>query len=321
MSAKLGRGLGSLYDDAPVRLSGRREGDPPSQAQGAAKQRATLPVEQLQPNKEQPRKIFSDEAIEELAHSIRARGMLQPILVRPLGRDSYEIVAGERRWRAAQKAQLHDVPVIIRELTDEEAAEIALIENVQRVDLSPIEEARAYDRLATHYKRSHDEIAKAVGKSRSHVVNSIRILALPRAFFDAMEGGLLSAGHARALIGAPDQEILLSVVLAKKLSVRETEALVREAQKRSDVLAKADKELAKARAYRTRVGKGPTPAFPPEPAKKDADTRALEEAVAAVLGLLVTIHHKPNGSGMIGVGYSNLDQLDDVCRRLMGTKV
>jgi len=311
----LGRGLDALLGDAPVqRLSGQREGDAPARPRGA------LPIEFLKPNPNQPRRHFDEAAIEELAHSIRARGLLQPILVRPLGANSYEIVAGERRWRAAQKAQLHEVPVVIRELTEEEAAEIALIENVQRVDLNAIEEARAYQRLIEVYKRTPDEIAKAVGKSRSHIANSLRLLTVAPALFEAVEKGTVTAGHARALIGAPDQQRLLSIVLAKNLSVRDTEALVRGAHEQA--AARSGKAARPAPGGLSRPGKLKPPApFPSSPGKKDADTRALEEAIAASLGMFVTIEHKPRGDGMVGIGYRDLDQLDEIVRRLTGSRV
>ncbi|MEQ1932246.1 MAG: ParB/RepB/Spo0J family partition protein, partial [Parvularculaceae bacterium] len=311
----LGRGLDALLGDSPVqRLSGHREED------GAApgKSRATLPLEFLKPNPHQPRKHFDDAAIAELAHSIRTKGMLQPILVRPLGPDSFEIVAGERRWRAAQRAQLHDVPVVIRELTEEEAAEIALIENVQRVDLNPIEEARAYERLQTAYKRTPDEIAKAVGKSRSHISNSIRLLTLAPELFEALETGKITAGHARALMGAPEAAKLLAVVLARDLSVRDTEALARAAQAREAGRAQG---LPQKGAGKSEASGRLAPPKRPSSGKKDADTRALEAEVAAALGMLVTIEHGAKGDGAISIGYRDLDQLDEICRRLMGARI
>ena len=176
-----------------------------------------IPIEFLSANKDQPRKLFKKEQIQELADSITKRGLLQPILVRPKGDDEYEIVAGERRWRAAQKAKLHKVPVIIRELTDEEAAEIALIENVQRVDLNPLEEAQAYLRLAETYGRTQEEIAKAVGKSRSHVANIIRMLKLPPRAHQALANGDISMGHARAILGADDPLKVFERVQANQL--------------------------------------------------------------------------------------------------------
>ena len=298
----LGRGLDALLGDAP---SLRRE-EPVDAPAAAGRRLSTLPIEFLKPNPSQPRRSFNEDAIEELANSIRARGLLQPILVRPSGRDHYEIVAGERRWRAAQRAGVHDVPVVIRELDDTEAAEIALIENVQRVDLNPMEEAAAYARLADVYGRTQDEISKAVGKSRSHVANMMRLMTLPAKCRAAVEEGALSMGHARALLGAAKPDEALAYVLKAGLSVRDTEAHVRKLN-----------EGPAARA----PSLGREPAKPSVPGKKDADTRALEADLAAALGLEVSIAHNPKGSGEITIGYRSLDQLDDVCKRLMGTGV
>ncbi len=293
-SKGLGRGLDALLGDAPSARAPEK-----TEAPGL---RRELPITFLKPNPDQPRRRFDDDAIDELAGSIKARGLLQPILVRPMGRDDYQIVAGERRWRAAQKAKLHDVPVIIRELTDEEAAEIALIENVQRVDLNPIEEAQAYHRLADHYGRKQDEIAKAVGKSRSHVANIMRLLNLPDAALKALGAGDISMGHARALLSLKDPAAALSQILAGGLSVRETEALGR--------AESADGKP----GVRKSVGKSKASA-----GGSDSDTRALERDLSAILGLDVAIAHSKKGSGSLTVEYLNLDQLDDICRRLMGS--
>jgi ParB family chromosome partitioning protein len=305
----LGRGLDALLGDAP------KERPKASEAAGDAKEapraKTRLPVEFLTPGRQQPRRIFADDAIDELAASIRARGLLQPILVRPLGPDRYEIVAGERRWRAAQRAKLHEVPVIIRELTDEQAAEIGLIENVQRVDLNPVEEARAYQRLAETYKRTHEEIAKAVGKSRSHVANTLRLLALPDTAIEALLLGGITAGHARALLAAPEPQSILLAVLKHKLSVRETERLVYEDPKRKAV---EPAERPDGQPVITDPKKAPG-------ARKDADTRALEADLAAALGLEVSISHSTKGSGSVTVRYLNLDQLDEITRRLTGSGV
>ena len=298
-SKGLGRGLDALLGDAPsARASGRTGETAP-----APGPRRELPIEFLKPNPDQPRRQFDDEAIAELAGSIKTRGLLQPILVRPMGRDDYQIVAGERRWRAAQKAKLHDVPVIIRELTDEETAEIALIENVQRVDLNPIEEAEAYHRLVEAYGRTQEEVAKAVGKSRSHVANMLRLLGLPAPALNALSAGKITMGHARALLGLDDPAAALKAVLAKGLSVRETEAFAREqrAPEKPDVAPKS--------SGKTSPSKGAS----------DSDTRALERDLAAILGLDVAIAHSKKGSGSVTVNYLNLDQLDDICRRLMGS--
>lgn len=294
-SKGLGRGLDALLGDAPS-------------AKTPARDKRELPIEFLIANPDQPRRVFDKDAISELAASIKSRGLLQPILVRQTGEKTYEIVAGERRWRAAQKAKLHSVPVVIRELTDEEAAEIALIENVQRVDLGVIEEATAYQRLADAYDRTHDEIAKAVGKSRSHVANTVRLLKLPAQAIEAVTSGAISMGHARALLGCSDPSAALKAVLKDDLSVRETEALARagapaKSRKISDENAKKDVKT---------VASG---------ARKDADTRALERDLSNILGLEVDIDHSKKGAGDVTISYRTLDQLDDICRRLMGAGV
>lgn len=298
----LGRGLDALMGDAPAL---RREEAVDAGAASGRRQSA-LPIEFLRPNPAQPRRHFNEDAIEELAASIRARGLLQPILVRPAGKDAFEIVAGERRWRAAQRAGVHEVPVVIRELDDSETAEIALIENVQRVDLNPMEEAAAYARLADVYGRTQDDISKAVGKSRSHVANMMRLVALPPKCRKALEEGALTMGHARALLGAKKPDEALGVVLKHGLNVRDTENYVR----------KLNEEPA-----RKTPGLGREPSKSSVPGRKDADTRALEADLAAALGLEIAIDHKPKGSGVIVISYRSLDQLDDVCKRLMGSGV
>ena len=295
----LGRGLDALLGDMPAAKKPSREAGP----------KRELPIEFLAPNAHQPRRFFDKAAIAELAASIKSRGLLQPILVRPAGDERYEIVAGERRWRAAQKAKLHHVPVIILELTDEETAEIALIENVQRVDLNPIEEAAAYQRLSEAYRRTQEDIAKAVGKSRSHVANIMRLLSLPQKARDALGAGEITMGHARALLGASDPEWACGLVLKNKLNVRETEDFIRAFEDRKTGAGKSG-------------GKGKSPAktaslAPP----KDADTRALEHDLSAILGLEVEIAHAKGGAGSLSVKYLTLDQLDDICRRLMGAGV
>ncbi|MEQ8935615.1 MAG: ParB/RepB/Spo0J family partition protein [Amphiplicatus sp.] len=306
----LGRGLDALLGASPT----ERVEEANANSGQLARLKAVLPIEFLKPNPDQPRRLFNEDALEELAHSIRMRGLLQPILVRPTGGDYYEIVAGERRWRAAQKAQLHEVPVVIRELDDASAAEIALIENVQRVDLNPVEEARAYQRLVDVYKRSHEEIAKAVGKSRSHVANLLRLLDLPDMPLTALLKGEITMGHARAMLTAPRPEAVLLVVLKNNLSVRDTETLVADAKK----IAK-EKGIGGGAAS---TGK-PSSSVPGKSVggKKDADTRALESDLAAALGLEVSIEHAAKGNGAVTIQYLNHDQLDDVCRRLMGAGV
>ncbi len=305
----LGRGLDALLGDIGLQ-SGASPHKAPYEGQadsplGVAQSRRlqTLPIEFLKANPNQPRRHFNKADLEDLAESIKARGLLQPILVRPLGPDLYEIVAGERRWRASQLAMVPDVPVIIRQLSDEAAAEIALIENVQRVDLNPIEEAAAYQRLIEVHGRTQEEISGAVGKSRSHVANLIRLMGLPEKARTALEEGKITAGHARALLAAKDPLAALDIVLRRGLNVRDTERLV--------------KEDTAAPAPATAAG----PAKPSVPGRKDADTRALEADLASALGLAVAIDHKPKGSGEITIAYRSLDQLDDVCKRLMGQGV
>lgn len=299
----LGRGLDALLGDAPAL---RREEPVDAASAPPGRRPLTLPIEQLKANPTQPRRHFNDDAIEELASSIRSRGLLQPILVRPAGRDAYEIVAGERRWRAAQRAGVHDVSVVIRELDDTEAAEIALIENVQRVDLNPMEEAAAFARLADVYGRTQEEIAGAVGKSRSHIANMMRLMTLPAKCRKALEEGALTMGHARALLGAKKPDDALVEVLKRGLNVRDTENYVKKLNEEPSARAPA-------------IGREPSK--PSVPGKKDADTRALEADLAAALGLEISIDHKANGSGVVTIGYRSLDQLDDVCKRLMGTGV
>lgn len=333
----LGRGLGALLGDAPATDSGSRAsahgsarsaGPSDGSAGGPSGTNASasadvgggdhralsedgaglIPIEYLNANPDQPRRLFNDDAIAELAASLKARGMLQPILVRPVAKNAYEIVAGERRWRAAQKAQLHEVPVIIRKLTDEQTAEIALIENVQRVDLNPVEEAEAYHRLSDVYGRSQEEIAKAVGKSRSHIANLMRLLQLPPGAMEALKAGTITMGHARALLAAPKPDDALAFVINKGLSVRETEKLCQ--------------TLANGAGKDTSVeGKKPQTddktAKPARSLSKDADTRALENDLAAALGLEVALDHSKKGSGEVSIRYQTLDQLDDICRRLM----
>lgn len=289
----LGRGLDALLSDSA-------ENDPPASAQAGEIDK--LPIEFIVPDPEQPRKSFADEAIAELSSSIRSKGLLQPILVRPVeGRkNEYLIVAGERRWRAAQKAQLHEVPVIIRDFTEAQAAEIALIENVQRVDLNPMEEAEAYHRLAERHDRGQAEIAEAVGKSRSHIANMMRLTGLPSGVKTQLREGHLSMGHARAILGADHPDQIAQLVLERGLSVRQTEELVRAARKESG--GTSTKPANKSTASST---------------EKDADTRALERDIAAALGLEVDIAHQGKKGGAVTIRYGDLDQLDEICRRLM----
>jgi ParB family transcriptional regulator, chromosome partitioning protein len=249
-----------------------------------------VPIELLAPSPLQPRHHFAEDELESLAESIRTRGVLQPLLVRPLPGDPrrYEIVAGERRWRAAQRAGLHELPVVAYALSDREALEVALLENVQRQDLSPIEEADGYRRLIDEFGHTQAELASALGKSRSHIANLLRLLALPTPVRSLLDAGALSAGHARALLMARDAGALARTVLDQGLNVRQTERLVQ-----------ADK----------------APGRPRRPAEKDADTRALERELSARIGLKVTLKAAGNG-GTLSIAYHTLDQLDAVVARL-----
>jgi len=262
-----------------------------------------VPIELVIANPDQPRKRFDPDKLAELTNSIREKGIIQPILVRrnPRARPgqtdpTFEILAGERRWRAAQAAGLHVVPIVVREVNDDEALEIAIIENVQRADLDPIEEAEGYARLIEHFNHPQEEVARLVGKSRPHVANMLRMLTLPQSVKALVQSGRLSAGHARALINAPDPEALADRAAAKGLSVREVEALARRA---ADPAA-------------------PRRGRPPKATSevKDADTKALEDNLAANLGLEVTISHWGSKGGSLTITYNSLDDLDVLCRKL-----
>lgn len=285
----LGRGLSALLgenvaESAPV--------DGGAQPTGVR----AVPIESLKPNPDQPRKQFGVEHLEELTASIRDKGVLQPILVRAQpGQDGmWQIIAGERRWRAAQAARLKFVPIIERAMDDVEVMEVAIIENVQRADLNPVEEAMAYGSLISRFGRTQDALAGVVGKSRSHVANTLRLLQLPDSVLNHVMENRLSAGHARALITAPNPEALAEQVLSKGLNVRQTEALARRA---------AD-------------GPKPTKAKPVLSGEGAADVAALEQDLADALGLKVLLSDK-GGKGELTVKYGTLEQLDDLCRRLM----
>lgn len=291
----LGRGLSALMAD--VNLADEDEA-PKAQAE-PAKPEAMLPIEKLVPNPDQPRRHFSNEALEELAASIREKGVIQPIIVRPSNRESgnFEIVAGERRWRASQLAQLHEVPAIVRELDDTEVLEVAIIENIQRADLNPIEEAQGYRQLMDRFGHTQERLAEALSKSRSHIANLMRLLQLPEPVQDHLREGRLSAGHARALITTDDPVGLARMVIDKDLSVRETEKL-----------AKGPKTASA------------TPSVKAPKGDKDADTRALEQDLSANLGMKVAIDHAAGGeNGQITIRYEDLDQLDSLCRVLTAT--
>ena len=249
-----------------------------------------LPVDKLTPGKFQPRRQFDEDALDNLAESIGIHGVLQPLLVRPLNNNMYEIIAGERRWRAAQKAQVHEVPVVIRDLTDQETLEVALIENLQREDLTSIEEAEGYQRLMDEFGHTQDVLAKQVGKSRSHIANTLRLLKLPSFVQQMVQQGYLSAGHARALIGAKNAEDLAERIVSKSMSVRQAEALV---QKSAEGKAPGRRKVV----------------------QKDVDVLALEELTSNKLGMNVTIDSFGE-AGVLTIEYASLDQLDDLLARL-----
>ncbi|MGE0281623.1 MAG: ParB/RepB/Spo0J family partition protein [Rhizobiaceae bacterium] len=275
----LGRGLSALL------------GEDTAEAAPADNARAPrfVSLDLLRPSRFQPRRRFGQEEMDSLEASIREKGVIQPILVRKTTDQAYEIIAGERRWRAAQRAGLHELPVVVRELTDREALEIALVENVQRADLSPIEEALGYQRLMTEFDHTQEQLSKVVGKSRSHVANLLRLLDLPPGVKTLLDSGKITAGHARALLGVEDAETLARQVVARNLNVRQTERLTQFGKKRN-----ARKQILSA---------------------KDTDTRALERELSALLGLKVTL--KPSGkAGDLTIRYESLEQLDDVVQRL-----
>ncbi|MGI9395407.1 MAG: ParB/RepB/Spo0J family partition protein [Boseongicola sp.] len=286
----LGRGLSALMSDIdPV---------PARKADAVArKAEISIPVDRISPNPNQPRRSFAEEALKDLAASIQQKGIIQPLILRrrPNDADGYEIVAGERRWRAAQRAKLHKVPAIVRDLDDTEVLEIAIIENIQRADLNVAEEAAGYRQLMDWFGHTQEKLAEALGKSRSHIANLLRLLNLPETVLDLLRAGKLSAGHARALVTAQDPIGLAQQVVKRGLSVRQTEALV----KNSGAPKPTNENVAPA---------------------KDADTQALEKDLAAALGMPVSIQNPPGSTvGSVTIRYKDLDQLDEVCRRLSVT--
>ncbi len=289
-SRGLGRGLDALFGDAEPEFAGEKS---------ANFARRTLNVADLRPGGSQPRRLFDDDALDLLAVSISTHGMLQPIVCRAVASEpgQYEIIAGERRWRAAQRAQLHDVPVIIHEIDDESALEIALIENLQREDLNPLDEAEGYRRLMDEFSHTQEKLASSIGKSRSHIANMVRLLNLPDGIQAMLRDGKISGGHARALIGAQNPEDLARLVAQQGLNVRQTEQLVRDQQNPKG------------------KGKGASGKKSSAPVQKDVDTLALEQEVSAALGMNVAIDVKGKG-GMLRVSFQNLDQLDEVLHRL-----
>jgi ParB family transcriptional regulator, chromosome partitioning protein len=276
---RLGRGLAALIGDDVV------EAASPEDFRGLRH----LPIELLHPNPNNPRKTFREEELEELSRSIREKGLLQPLVVRQRDDGEYEIVAGERRWRASQRAGLHELPVLIRELSDGETLEIALIENIQRADLNPLEEARAYGQLLEQFSYTQQQLADSVGKSRSHIANTIRLLNLPESVRAYIEEGKLTAGHARTLVATDSPADLANKIISLGLSVREAENLARKASTLPKAKAKKD---------------------------KDADTRALEKQLSETTGLHVEIKVQGREGGVLLIKYKTLEQLDDVTQRL-----
>jgi ParB family chromosome partitioning protein len=282
--SRLGRGLASLIGDMAVETN----------TVDRNRQQRRIPIDRIRPNPRNPRRNFSEAELDELAASIAERGIIQPVVVRGVRgtADQFEIIAGERRWRAAQRAGMHDVPIVVLDVSDSEALELAIIENVQRADLNPLEEASGYQALADNYGYGQDDIARTVGKSRSHVANTLRLLKLPDSVKAYIDAGQLSAGHARALLGQPDPEGMARQIIEHGLNVRQVEALAQEYSARPT------------RTTRPRAG-----------TRKDADTMALERQLSDALGLAIDIEHRGKG-GILRIRYREVEQLDDVIRRL-----
>ncbi len=286
--SSLGRGLSALMADLQTE-------DVPAARESAQREGTLLiPTEQIAPNPDQPRRIFDQTALSELADSIRTRGVIQPLIVRrhPQDANIYQIVAGERRWRASQIAQVHELPVIIRDFSDAEMLEVAIIENIQRADLNAIDEAASYRQLMTRFGHTQEKLAEALGKSRSHITNLLRLLNLPDQVQDWVREEKLSAGHARALVTAENPTVIARRIIDKDLSVREVESLMRE--------------------------KSTKPAKPRNSSEKDADTRALEGDLSATLKMRVQIKHAGTDGGQLVITYKDLDQLDRLCQILAG---
>lgn len=290
----LGRGLSALMSDV-ADVSATDEASPKGPDR-------SVPIERVEPNPDQPRRLFDREQLDDLSQSIKEKGIIQPLVVRPHPKkpDTFEIVAGERRWRAAQLAQIHEVPVIIRNFDDTETLEVAIIENIQRADLNPMEEASGYAHLMQRFGHTQEKLASALGKSRSHIANLVRLLSLPDEVQDFVRSGVLTSGHARALITVEDPVALAREIVRKGLSVRETEELVRAA---------------------TQPKPKDTPTRKVAPSK-DADTKLLEGDLSSTLGMPVTVKHKPGqSSGVLTISYKSFDQLDDLCRLLTSSRM
>ena len=306
---RLGRGLAALMGDLDQPLVPEKStasSETVSQEAAVVKQgERVVPIEHLRANPNNPRKIFSDSELTDLSNSIREHGIVQPILVRPakgedLGGAQFEIIAGERRWRSAQKAGLHEVPIVIRDVADKQALELAIIENVQRSDLNSVEEAQGYQQLIDEYDYSQNDLAQVIGKSRSHVANTLRLLKLPKEVQAFVSSGSLSAGHARTLVTADDPKALAKRILEEGLSVRQAE-----------LLAQGELET---QSSSKPTGKSSRP-------EKSADIRALERQIEDSLGLKVDLKHGDKEKGELKIKYSNLDQLDEICRRLKNSAI
>lgn len=287
-SRGLGRGLSALMADVT------EENTRQAESTGSGQADLFVSIERIFPNPDQPRRDFTPEQLDDLANSIREKGVIQPLIVRRRGADGYEIVAGERRWRASQMAQLHEVPVVVRDYDDTEVLEVAIIENIQRADLNPVEEAMGYRQLMDKFGHTQEQISGAMGKSRSHIANLMRLLNLPEEVRNLLKSGDLSAGHARALVTSDNASELARKVVKGGLSVRQTEKLVK---KPSSLVEQTKNKRPKTH--------------------KDADTVALEGDLSANLGMKVQVNHQSGGeSGKISIDYQTLDQLDELCRIL-----
>lgn len=299
---RLGRGLAALIGEVQTE----------SEAIDRARGQRKVPIEFIAPNPNNPRRNFNAADLDDLTQSVRAKGIVQPILVRPTTgpQEPYEIIAGERRWRAAQKAGLSDVPVIIVEMSEREALEVAIVENVQRTDLNAIEEASGYQRLIDEFGYTQTDMAEMIGKSRSHVANTLRLLKLPESVVAHIESGALTAGHARTLITADDPEALAQRIIEGEMSVRDAEVLAR------------DPEVDDVKAAQRPAERAPSSAPSEAPSNDsgvgmDADTRMLQDQLSEALGLIVRIDDR-NGKGEVRIAYSTLEQLDAVCTLLRG---
>ncbi len=289
----LGRGLSSFLDVESFDDIVERKKDE-DKSKGLSYNPSYLPIEHLVPNFNQPRKDFSTDELNSLASSIEETGIIQPILVRK-NNDIYEIVAGERRWRAAQIAKIHEVPVLIKEITDEEVVKISIIENIQRVDLNPIEEANSYNKLIQDFGYTQEKVSESLGKSRSYIANSLRLLSLPENIITLLKEGKLTSGHARALVGVKNSEFLAMKIIEESLSVRDIENIVKKGLSQSDNIIKKETSL-----------------------KKDVDTLNLEQDLKLALGLKTSIdHNESSGGGRIVIKYKDLEQLDIFCSKIM----